>query len=166
MTKPNKQAEEIAALKREVAELKAKISPPKSDFKPAPYQQYDPTANMCMPMSTMMEMARVVPTGMLRDIVHDNRAPTGRPGMIPNSQQASSSGGGAANVPGSGTGWARETPLGPPPGVNYADRLMDAQDQKDRAELLEREARLHAMQEMAEQTEKLRQLAKRMEQKP
>jgi len=66
-------------------------------------------------------------------------------GMIPRSQQPAG-GGGAANVPGSGTGWAHETPLGPPPGVAQADRLMDAQDAKDRAELIEREARFKAME--------------------
>jgi hypothetical protein len=34
---------------------------------------------------------------------------------------------------------------------------MDAQDQRDRAELVEREARLQAMQKLAEQTETMRQ---------
>jgi len=70
--------------------------------------------------------------------------------MIPRSQQASS-GGGPANVPGSGTGWQTPTPLSPPPGVAQADRLMDAQDARDRAELIEREARLQAMEKLAEQ---------------
>jgi hypothetical protein len=96
--------DELAALKREVEELKAKLSPPKP-FVPEPYQRYDPTAGMSMPRSTMLEMARAVPDQMMREIaLRDNRAPTGRPGMIPNSQQ--STGGGSANVPGSGTGWA------------------------------------------------------------
>jgi hypothetical protein len=34
MTKADKQADKIAALEREVAELKAKVSPPASEFKP------------------------------------------------------------------------------------------------------------------------------------
>jgi hypothetical protein len=146
-----KQAKEIAALKAEVAALKAKVSPPKSEFKPEPCQQFDPTARMTMPPSVLAEMVRAVPDRMLRDIVHDNRAPTGRPGMIPSSQQPTGVRG--TNVAGSGTGWARETPLGPPPGVNYADRLMDHQDAKDRAELIEREAKFKATQKMAEQIE-------------
>jgi hypothetical protein len=79
-------------------------------------------------------MVEAVPDRLMRDIVRDNRAPTGPTGAIPTSQQ-SSGGGGSANVPGSGTGWAHETPLGPPPGVAQADRLMDAQDRRDRAEL-------------------------------
>ena len=41
-------------------------------------------------------------------------------------------------------------PLRPPPGVAQADRLMDAQDAKDRAELIEREAKFKAMQKLAE----------------
>jgi hypothetical protein len=139
--------DELAALKREV-ELKAKLAPPKP-FVPEPYQKYDPTAGMSMPMSTMLEMARAVPDHVIREIaLRDNRAPTGRPGMIPTSQQ--SSGGGPANVPGSGTGWAHETPIGPPPGVAQAERLMDAQDARDRAELIKRDAQLRAMEKLAE----------------
>ena len=49
---------------------------------------------------------------------------------------------GGANVAGSGTGWAREIELRPPPGVAQADRLMDAQDARDRAALIEQERRL------------------------
>jgi hypothetical protein len=55
--------------------------------------------------------------------------------MIPSNQQPTG-GGAAANVPGSGTGWAHETPLGPPPGIRYVDAQLDAQDAKDRAELV------------------------------
>jgi hypothetical protein len=166
MTKPNKQAEEIAALKAEVAALKAKVDPPKSEFKPQPYQQYDPTANMCMPMSTMMEMARVVPTGMLRDIVHDNRAPTGRPGMIP--EQPSNVRG--DNVAGSGSGWAHETPLGPPPGIQWVDRQLDAQDARDKAERLQQAAQTETARRFAEASAKVDQAIERtrklMGQKP
>jgi hypothetical protein len=147
--------EEIAKLKQQLADQKAKVealeraAKPPEPFKPAPYQQYDPTANMSMPPSVLAEMVRAVPDRMLRDIVHDNRAPTGRPGMIP--EQPSNVRG--SNVSGSGTGWARETPLGPPPGVNYADRLMDAQDAKDRAERIQQHAQMETMRRFAEQTE-------------
>jgi hypothetical protein len=78
-------------------------------------------------------MVAAVPDHVIRDIVRDNRAPTGPTGAIPTSQQ--SSGGGSANVPGSGTGWAREIPIGPPPGLRYVDAQLDAQDARDRAEL-------------------------------
>jgi len=137
--------EELAKLKREVEELKAKLAPPKP-FVPEPYQQYDPTAGMCMPRSVMEEMARAVPDRVVHDIaMRDGRAPTGpsSQGAIPSSQQVS-------NVhPGGGTGWARETPLGPSVHQRYVDAQLDAQDAKDRAELVERDARLKAMEKLA-----------------
>ena len=37
-----------------------------------------------------------------------------------------------------GSGWVEPQGLGPPPGVELCDRLVDAQDQHDRAELAER----------------------------
>jgi hypothetical protein len=43
-------------------------------------------------------------------------------------------------------GWREPTPLGPPPGVAQADKLMDMQDARDRAELIAQEARRLAMQ--------------------
>ena len=67
----------------------------------------------------------------MQGVVHDNRAPTGPAGVIPNSQP--SGGGGPANVPGSGTGWARETPLGPPPGIQWVDAQLIADDVKQRS---------------------------------
>jgi len=137
--------DELAALKREVEELKAKLSPPKP-LVPQPHQQYDPTAGMCMPPSALAAMVAAVPSNFMRDVVRDNRAAR-TPATIPSSQPT---GGGQANVPGSGTGWGHSTPLGPPPGVAQADRLMDAQDACDRAELIEREAKLRAMEKLAE----------------
>jgi hypothetical protein len=124
----------IAALEREVAALKEAGKPP-APFKETPYQRWDPTANMSMPLSTMLEMHRAA-GHVMGGVLRDNRAPTGRPGMIPDSQQASNARTG--NVPGSGTGWAREIPLSNPPSVAQADKLMDEQDRRDRAELAQR----------------------------
>ena len=60
--------------------------------------------------------------------------------------------------------------LGPPPGLRYVDAQLDAQDAKDRAELVKREAELQAAEKMAEQIETMRQqteaLAKLVEPKP
>jgi hypothetical protein len=124
--------DEIAELKARVAELERANKPPV--FKSEPYQRYDPTAGMSMPKSTMLEMAAAVPD--MREIaMRDNRAPTG-----PSSQGVVSSSQMVSNVRGSG--WAREIPIGPPPGVNYADRLMDAQDAKDRHERIAQDAQL------------------------
>src|SRR5262249_13372855 len=146
MTKAEKQADEMAALLARVAELERAAKPPEP-FKPEPYQRYDPTANMCMPRSALQAMVAAEPRGFMSGVVHDNRAPTGRPGMIPS---ASSQGGGPANVPGSGTGWAREIPLGPPAGIRYVDQQLDAQDAKDRRELIEQKVREQALLKAAE----------------
>jgi hypothetical protein len=141
----SKQTDEIAALKARVEELERANKPPEP-FKPEPYQRYDPTAGMSMPRSTMLEMARAVPDQLMREIaMRDNRAPTGRPGMIPTNQQST---GGAAPV--NKSGWVDAAPIGPPPGIRYVDAQLDAQDAKDRAELIERDARLKAMEKLAE----------------
>ena len=142
----SKQTDELAALKREVEELNTKLSPPKP-FVPQPHQQYDPTAGMCMPPSALAAMVAAVPSNFMRDVVRDNRAAR-TPATIPSSQPT---GGGQANVPGSGTGWAHETPIGPPPGLRYVDAQLDAQDAKDRQELVEKKAREQALLKLAEQ---------------
>jgi len=146
------QKEELAALKARVDEQRARIdeleraAKPPAPFVPKPHQQYDPTAGMSMPRSTMLEMAAAVPDRMMREIaLRDARAPTGpsAQGAIPSSQQMSNVRG--ANVAGSGTGWAREIPLGPSMHQRYVDAQLDAQDAKDRHELIERDAKLKAM---------------------
>ena len=144
----SKQTGEIAALKKKVEELEAKLSPPKP-FVPQPYEPIDWTARMSMPPSALAAMVAAEPRGFMAGVVRDNRGPTGPTGAIPRSQQAGS-GGGSANVPGSGTGWAREIPIGPPPGLRYVDAQLDAQDAKDRQELIEKKAREQAMQKLAE----------------
>jgi hypothetical protein len=143
----SKQTDEIAALKKKVEELEAKLSPPKP-FVPQPYERYDPAAGMCMPPSALAAMVNAVPDRVLRDIVHDNRGPRTPTSTIPRSERPA--GGGPANVPGSGTGWTHEIPLSPPPGVQQSDKLVDAQDARDRAELIKRDAQLRAMEKLAE----------------
>jgi hypothetical protein len=160
-----KQTDEIAALKARVAELERKAKPPEP-FKPDPnWRPYDPTAGMSMPLSALAAMVNAEPRGFMAGVVRDNRgAPTGPTGAIPRSQQQPAGGGPATS--GSGTGWAHETPIGPPPGLRYVDAQLDAQDARDRAERVQQEAQLRTMEKMTEQSEKLRQqteaLAKRM----
>ena len=100
---------------------------------------------MSMPPSALAAMVNAVPDNFMRDVVRDNRAPR-TPATIPASSQRVSN---VRNASG-GTGWFTPTPLSPPPGIGLADKLMDAQDQRDRAELIEREARLRAMAKLAE----------------
>ena len=153
------QKDEIAALRAEVAALKTALSgkedkpPPKKEFVEPPYQRYDPTANMRMPDSALRAMVEATPTDFLRDVVRDNRGPSTPTGTIPSSQQSAS----PRPSAGDGTGWGAASPLSPPPGLRYVDQQIDAQDQRDRAELIEREVKVQAMETMREQTETMRQ---------
>jgi hypothetical protein len=132
--------DELAALKRKVEELEAKVSPPKSTFVPESdaehcdrmHQLRERQANSWMPPSAIREMIAAEPRGFMRDVaLRDARAPNS-PAMIPDNQQVRSAGGSR------GTGWVDPAPLSNPPGVAQADRLMDEQDRRDRAELAQR----------------------------
>jgi len=76
MTKADKQAEEIAALRREVAELKAKVDPPKSDFKPMSdaewrdqmHQMQERRMSYAMHPSVVRDL-NVIPDDVCKDIV-------------------------------------------------------------------------------------------------
>jgi hypothetical protein len=124
--------DELAALKARVAELEAKAKPPKP-FMPEPYQRFDPTANISMPISAMREMVNAAPDWVIQGIVRDNRAP-GNARVIPDRRTEVH-----ADRRSLGTGWARQVPLSNPPGVAQADRLMEEQDRRDRHELVQRE---------------------------
>jgi len=134
--------DELAALKkkveeqgRELAEIKAaQPKPPPEPFKPQPYEPIDWTARMSMPRSALEAMIAAEPRGFMRDVaLRDARAPQS-PSTIPSTQQRAD----VRPVAGDGSGWVAPTPLGPPPGVAQADRLMDAQDRRDRIELAHR----------------------------
>jgi hypothetical protein len=133
----------IAALEQEVAALKAKVSPPKSTFKEMSdaewrdhvHQMRERQANSWMPPSAIREMAQHPCNQVMPGVIQDRHAPNS-PATIPRTEGASNARSG--NVAGSGTGWAHEVPLSPPPGVAQADKLMDAQDRRDRAELAQR----------------------------
>jgi hypothetical protein len=123
--------EELAALKKKVEELETKVSPPKEKpFVPAPYQRYDPTEGMSMPPSALREMAQHPCNQVMRGVIQDRHAPTGRPGMIPQEQVS-----GSRPSAGDGKGWAREIPLGPSIHQRYVDAQLDEQDRRDRIEL-------------------------------
>jgi hypothetical protein len=127
--------DELSELKARVAELEARTKPP-----PPPdmrnYRPYDPTEHMTMPVETLRDMVNAVPDHR-QAALHDARSPSGL-GMVPEEFSA----GERSPLPQSTTpGWVREAPLTLPPGVALADKLMDAQDAKDRYELMQAEAR-------------------------
>ena len=124
-------ADDMAALKARVAELERANKPPEP-FKPDPdWRPINPIDRVGMDPSVMRDLADAVPDHISRGIYQDSRAPKGpsSAGAIPSSQQVT-------NV--RGTGWATPIPIRPPDGVNHADRLMDEQDRRDRAELAQR----------------------------
>jgi hypothetical protein len=133
--------EKIAALEREMAELKAKVDPPKSTFVPISDEEWRDQMHQLrekrMAFAIHPETVRdltVLDDNLVNGIKRDNRnAPTSPTGMIPNNQQTSGGGGGSSTP-----GWVAPTPLSNPPGVALADRLMDEQDRRDRAELAQR----------------------------
>jgi hypothetical protein len=148
-----KKKDEIAKLKKEIADLKASLAP-KPEYKgPSPEEWADQMHQLRearasqIPPWMQRECSGGVTPADCADIIRASHAPRGpsAQGAVPSSQQISNiRGGGPANIPGSGTGWAHEIPLGPPPGVAQADRLMDAQDRRDRIELAQKIAAQNA----------------------
>jgi hypothetical protein len=77
-----------------------------------------------------LDMAKAVPDRVVRDIVSDARSLGGKPSSIAASNKTNEKG----EPQERGTGWAKEQPLRPPEGVEWIDRLVDAQDERDRKE--------------------------------
>ena len=146
-----KQADEIAELKQQMADQKAelealkaaqaKANPPKSTFVPISNAEWrdqmhalaEKRMSMATPPSVVRDWA-VIPEHIVKGIREDRHAPTG-----PSSAGASGQVTKVSRDPGlPGSGWSAPTPLSNPPGVAQADRLMDAQDRRDRIELAQR----------------------------
>src|SRR5262249_15729351 len=120
---------EIAALKERLAALEARgrpAAPMRAD--PAPLR--DLTAGMSMPREALLEMATAVPTVVIRQIVTADRVKGELPPFGP----------GNANPPLPRSRHTTPAPLDVP-GIALADRIVDAQDARDRADLIEREAK-------------------------
>ncbi len=121
--------ERIAALERRIAELEAQRKPPSGAALAQPsFAQLDRVA--AMPRSAVQAMAQAVSDKEMMEIVRAGNigepkslahSPSPRPASAPHS------------APNSRNGWAAPAPLTPPPGVAMIDRLMDAEDKKDRA---------------------------------
>jgi hypothetical protein len=134
-------ADKIAALEKEVAALKAKVEPPKSTFVPISDEEHRDRMHQLRERNASVippwlrdACAGGVTDADCADLRQQSHRPTGRPGFIP--EQPSNVRGG--NPPGGGTGWQNPIPLSNPPGVAQADKLMDEQDRRDKAELAQR----------------------------
>lgn len=155
-----KLADENADLKRRVEALEAAQPKPEPTWE----ERERASAKFRDEMHQMRERrASVIPPWMrdavaggvsdadAADIVRASHAPQGpsSQGAIPSSQQVSNVRG-AGGVPGGGTGWAREIPLGPSIHQRYVDAQIDAQDAKDRQELIKQKAKEAALLKAAE----------------
>jgi hypothetical protein len=125
MTDDAKNADELAALKKKVEELEAKVSPPKSDFVPMSdaewrdqmHQMRERQANSWMPPSAIREMIAAEPKGFMHDVaLRDAHAPQGPGTSIPSSQSVS-------NVRTGGTGWVDPRPLDVPGGARAQELI-------------------------------------------
>jgi hypothetical protein len=132
---------EIDKLKTRQAELEAKLAEagkPPEPFKSEPYQPIDWTARATMDRETKRELAKAIPDDLARDL----RADALRPNPVTGTSQAQLSQHGNERVQiQRGSGWQEPNPLRPPAGVELCDRIMDAQDRQDRADLERRLAR-------------------------
>jgi hypothetical protein len=102
-------------------ELKARIAEIEQGI--ALYKQIRALEIAGMQSSVVVEMARAVPDGLMRDIVKDFWKGVSRPSpMIPQEPVQR------------GSGWVDPGPLRPPPGVELIDRMMAVEDRQWRAE--------------------------------
>jgi hypothetical protein len=117
-------AKRIEELEAKLAALEAKVNPPaKPPFVPKPYQQPDYTENATrVVMPWMLEMARAVPTSLIRDIVRDGGPAQLRPLAPPPSDPPPAV--------------ATTVPIGPPPGVAAIDAIAKGFADREKAEEL------------------------------
>jgi hypothetical protein len=129
--------DELTSLKARIAELEAKVSPPKSTFVPMTDEEWrsqmhalsERRMSMAMPPSAIRDL-NVLDEALLKGVRGDARAPTGRPGMIPQSQTS-----GSGRPSSGGTGWVDPRPLTNPPGTPWVDAQCIADEVRQRAEL-------------------------------
>src|SRR6266436_8203208 len=120
------QADRIAKIERELAELKAQVKPPVE--KPRePWPKYDPTEGFRLPASAVKAMCDVVPD--FRGIAQEQKHGRSEPGFLKPTE---------AGPVVRGTGWQNPVPLVVPPGIKYVDQLIDVQDAVDKRELEKR----------------------------
>jgi hypothetical protein len=170
--KKDETAERVAALERELADLKSAVK-----AAPAPYDPVEAERSAAKFRDEMRALsearASVIPPWLREacaggvtaadcaDLARAAHAPTGpsSAGAIPSSQQVTGVHPHGGPLPQLTPGWGYSPPLSNPPGTgpgSAADRIVDEFDRRDRAELIERDAKLKAMQKMAEQTEAMK----------
>jgi hypothetical protein len=135
----------IAALERDLADLKAgkptheEMERSAAEWGDQMHQLRERNASH-IPRWLVRECAGGVTNADAQDLVRASHAPQGPSGqgVISSGQMLSNVRPGGGGVPGMGTGTAREIPFGPSMHQHHLDRLLNAQDEKDRVELVER----------------------------
>jgi hypothetical protein len=165
MSDDTKDAERLAQLEAEVAALKAAQPKPQPSAEEIErsmarardelHQMREGRMSLAMPPSVHQYFADGVTAADCADLARAAHAPTGpsSAGAIPSSQQVTGVHPHGGPLPQLTPGWGYSPPLSNPPGTgpgSAADRIVDEFDRRDRAELVEREARLRAMQQLAE----------------
>jgi hypothetical protein len=85
---------------------------------------------------TLAAMMEAVPDNLMASIVADQRRGVAAPSSLasnPNAPQP--------EPRPKGSGWQDAAPLAPPPGIDILDRMMDQQDRRDKAALIDAEIR-------------------------
>jgi hypothetical protein len=126
-------ADKIAALEKEVAALKAKSTPTPTDPRETErsiaehidrmHQMREGRMSFATPPSVAQYFSDGVTPADCADIRQQAHRPTGRPGMVPDSNVR---GAGARASAGDGTGWAREVPIGVPGGTRTHELIERA----------------------------------------
>jgi|SRR6516162_6428805 hypothetical protein len=127
MTKQDETAARVAQLEKELAELKAKVDPPKSTFRPESDAEHQGRVHQMrerrMAMATVVRDFAVLDDRLVKEIgLRDARAPTSPSGAIPGQQPT----GGAGPQPLSTPGWSEPRPLTNPPGTQWVDAIAIA----------------------------------------
>ena len=113
----------VAKLEAEVAALRERLDPPKSEPMRGPH---DYTAGFSAPASVMREMAAAVDPQTLRGISTEFRR-----GVAQRSSFGPDTGPAHTPTHASNNGWRESQPLGPVPGDKIIDRLIQAQNVRD-----------------------------------
>jgi hypothetical protein len=139
---------ELEALRAEVERLKPAPTPSEADVAAHRSAMHEAAERRMAGASNfspdqLAAMAAACPDDVARDIV-------ARGGMRPPSGHGA---GGTVSAPLSRahpdtSGWRESTPIGPPPGIPLVDKLMDAQDAKDRHDRIVEEAQRKAAQRL------------------
>jgi hypothetical protein len=139
---------EVTALKRQMAGTDVPSEKEVATFRDQLHQsreaQATRTATVGFSKADLAAMREAAPDDVCAGIIRDNRAVPGQRSALPPSAPSCDARGPAV-PPGSGSGWAHEAPLSVPPGTRWVDRQLDAQDVKDRRELIEQKVKEQAM---------------------